>query len=520
MMAKKNPQKTREIIKREKAHFSQLLKKGELLWWITEAGKVRMKRRSQIVNSKIKSQVKVLEIGAGSGQFSRYLVKPRVKLTTVEFVPKIVQEAKKKLKAKNIKFVCADAHHLPFKANSFDLVVGNSILHHLDLNQALTEIKRVLKNQGRIIFFEPNMANPQIYLERHFKFLGKIFKNSPDETAFFRWVLKRELEKHGFQKVEVQPFDFLYPFTPRSLIKKVTRIGLFLEKIPVIKEFSGSLFISALSNKPTLKEVKAYWNQNSLYSMEIKSQFSSKEYFEEIEKIKKEETDRFAFPLYRFKQSKGRKILDVGCGPGFLTRYFAQAGAKVTAVDLAPVSVKLTKQALKLYGLKAKVRVANVEKLPFADHYFDQVVCHGVIHHTPDYQKAIGELSRVVKKGGRVVVAVYYLSFWLKPMVFPLTARFLKMTGVKPIGRKQLVEAHTVFDFVRQYDGSKNPLVVVLSKKEWCGLLEPYFKIEKIETHYFPKRFILGEKKLPGFLFRFLDQYLGTMIFFSLKARR
>jgi SAM-dependent methyltransferase len=53
-----------------------------------------------------------------------------------------------------------DAHSLQFPDSHFDLIFGSAILHHLDLNQALSELDRVLKPDGLIIFAEPLDANP------------------------------------------------------------------------------------------------------------------------------------------------------------------------------------------------------------------------------------------------------------------------------------------------------------------------------------------------------------------------
>jgi SAM-dependent methyltransferase len=58
------------------------------------------------------------------------------------------------------KFYAGDAHNVPFADNSFDVVVGRSILHHLDFERALREITRILRPGGRAIFVEPLGDNP------------------------------------------------------------------------------------------------------------------------------------------------------------------------------------------------------------------------------------------------------------------------------------------------------------------------------------------------------------------------
>jgi hypothetical protein len=118
-------------------------------------------------------------------------------------------------------------------------------LHHLPLDLVLKNCFSILKPGGFILFFEPNMMNPQIMIEKNIGFIGKMLENSEDETAFFRWSLKKTLREIGFKRISVQPFDFLHPFVPSLLIDVVDKVGRCIEKTPVLREISGSLFICA-----------------------------------------------------------------------------------------------------------------------------------------------------------------------------------------------------------------------------------------------------------------------------------
>jgi SAM-dependent methyltransferase len=126
----------------------------------------------------------------------------------------------------------------------FDAVIGSSILHHLDIEAAMVKIYHLLKPGGWISFAEPNMLNPQVFLERKLVFIRPLFwYTSPDETAFVRWSLRTLLEKTGFYEVFLQPFDWLHPAVPPLFIPLVRQAGDWLEKTPGLREFSGSLFI-------------------------------------------------------------------------------------------------------------------------------------------------------------------------------------------------------------------------------------------------------------------------------------
>jgi hypothetical protein len=110
---------------------------------------------------------------------------------------------------------------------------------------ALRQIHQLLKTGGTLSFAEPNYLNPQIFLERKLRFLPFFSYTSPDETAFVRWSLRRRLERAGFGEISITPFDWLHPSTPPKWIDMVQAIGRAMERIPIIREFSGSVYIRA-----------------------------------------------------------------------------------------------------------------------------------------------------------------------------------------------------------------------------------------------------------------------------------
>ncbi|HQV00102.1 MAG TPA: class I SAM-dependent methyltransferase, partial [Bacteroidia bacterium] len=126
-----------------------------------------------------------------------------------------------------------------------DVVFGSSVLHHLEFEASLNEIYRVLKPGGRMVFAEPNMLNPQIFIQKNVPFIKTWLGDSPDETAIVRWQFANLLKTHGFKNVEIFPYDFLHPIVPKPLINVVNGIGKFIEKVPVLKEIAGSVIIYA-----------------------------------------------------------------------------------------------------------------------------------------------------------------------------------------------------------------------------------------------------------------------------------
>ena len=185
----------------------------------------------------------VLEVGCGTGFFSEILASTGAKLDAVDISPELLEKARER--APGVRFTQADIEKLPFPDASFDAVVGLRILHHLDMGAAFPEIARVLKPGGCIAFCEPNMMNPQIMVQKNVPPIKRWLGDVPGETAFFRWGLARFLREKGFRNVVVRPFDFLHPNCPVPLIPAVERLGLALERLPVMREIAGSLQISA-----------------------------------------------------------------------------------------------------------------------------------------------------------------------------------------------------------------------------------------------------------------------------------
>jgi ubiquinone/menaquinone biosynthesis C-methylase UbiE len=106
---------------------------------------------------------------------------------------------------------------------------------------------------------------------------------------------------------------------------------------------------------------------------------------------------------------KGKHLLEVGCGMGYDSLEFLKRGVRVTATDLTPNAVKLSRRHFEIEGVQPEdVRTANGLKLPFDDNTFDAVWANGVLHATGDTARAIAEARRVLKPGGRAIISHFY----------------------------------------------------------------------------------------------------------------
>src|SRR5688500_17425084 len=90
----------------------------------------------------------------------------------------------------------------------------------------------------------------------------------------------------------------------------------------------------------------------------------TREFFEQHDALYRNELP-FTVHLFEFEGHPGHRVLDVGCGPGWLVRNFARGGAHICGVDLTAAAATLTKCSLELYELGGAVAMADAESLPF-----------------------------------------------------------------------------------------------------------------------------------------------------------
>jgi len=86
---------------------------------------------------------------------------------------------------------------------------------------------------------------------------------------------------------------------------------------------------------------------------------------------------------------------------------FAKNGALYTGIDLSTISIGVCKKHFELYDKKGNIINMDVENLMFEDNAFDLIYSWGVLHHTPNMEKAIDEVYRVLKPGGKIIIMIY-----------------------------------------------------------------------------------------------------------------
>lgn len=101
----------------------------------------------------------------------------------------------------------------------------------------------------------------------------------------------------------------------------------------------------------------------------------------------------------------GLRLVDVGCGPGMYHPPLGRAGVEVVAVDPSSGMVQEARRQALGTGLPVSVARASADALPLPDGSVDRAMANHVLYHVPDRVQALRELRRVLKPGGRAVVA-------------------------------------------------------------------------------------------------------------------
>jgi SAM-dependent methyltransferase len=260
----------------------------------------------------------------------------------------------------------------------------------------------------------------------------------------------------------------------------------------------------------TLKEsIEKWWSENPMtygfnhgkpvykspYGTAIETEIGSEEFFRILDNEffmwnKPLHTDKPFGKIFPYEVFKGENIL------GTMAMLWAREGSNVMAVDLSPFSVAMTKRRFEIFKLPGFVQREDANNLSFDDNSFDYVYSWGVLHHSPDIERSISELFRVLKPAGEFGVMLYNRHSIMYRYMIKYIEGFLH-------GESYFLEPLELAS--RYTDGAReegNPYTWPVTREEVTNLFSPYVSILKIK--------ILGTEL--DSIFKFLLPGLGYII--------
>ena len=245
--------------------------------------------------------------------------------------------------------------------------------------------------------------------------------------------------------------------------------------------------IPPTTHEATKQDVKKFWERNPLglrESAEVTREVGTQSFFEHVEH-RRYTREWHILSLVPFTSAQGKTVVEVGCGLGTDAIQWARAGADYIGFDLTHEAVALATERFRLLGLPGQFVNADAENLPLPSESADIVYSYGVLHHTPNTERAINEIYRVLRPGGMAIIMLYHrnsiqmLQIFLQALAFYSLRFDLGVQSVHLLTRKPLdrLRAHQKYlrrepaffmdgALARYVDGWETPITRAYSRSQ------------------------------------------------------
>ena len=219
-----------------------------------------------------------------------------------------------------------------------------------------------------------------------------------------------------------------------------------------------------------IENVRSFWESNPVAAEGIPDALGSAAYFRAFDTLREDDTcepPAVSEAIHGYSLSRGLKVLDVGCGNGYVLFQYARHGAEVTGVDLTQTAVELSLKRFALAQISGTFLQVDGSKLPFPDNSFDIVCSMGVLHHVSDPKPMVDDISRVLKPGGQLIVMLYNRHSWKNVVLL----RVKRLFDPRYRGKSHQ-------EALNMNDGADCPLALVYSRKETTALFSKFAGLE------------------------------------------
>jgi ubiquinone/menaquinone biosynthesis C-methylase UbiE len=227
------------------------------------------------------------------------------------------------------------------------------------------------------------------------------------------------------------------------------------------------------------REVQKQWDQNPCAAETVRGvPLWSRAYYREIRRHRYHDYAPWMAEALGLNQISDCDVLEIGVGLGSDHVRLALAGNRMTALDLSAEHLRRTRQHLAHEGLASVSHLGDAEQMPYRDASFDLVYSFGVLHHTPNTQRAIDEVHRVLRPGGTALITLYHRNSWFYWLSTILIGGILKAGLIRKGLRGMLSEIE-----YRSDSASACPLVKVYSRRD-AGRMFGAFAAVEMTTHH------------------------------------
>lgn len=272
-----------------------------------------------------------------------------------------------------------------------------------------------------------------------------------------------------------------------------------------------------------LQQVHGFWNTEACDTGVVENASNDVDFYEKFRE-QRYRTQWHIPLLVPFSEAKNKDVLEIGIGNGADGVMFALNGGNYTGVDLTEAALEATRKHFEVLGLKGKFQKENAEQLSFPAETFDIVYSHGVLHHTPNIERAIDEVWRVLRPGGRAIIMLYHktsFNYCVRIMTYMRLRVLLEifrhagrwktdrnklqadeLTGLRGNQDRRIWEVH-YHNFLREgwsyvvaknfvhhcTDGPECPVARAFSKHGARALFRRYSNVEMKVAHFPLKRY-------------------------------
>lgn len=260
---------------------------------------------------------------------------------------------------------------------------------------------------------------------------------------------------------------------------------------------------------PAKDAAQAQWNRTPCGSGRYLDEYEpdTLEYFDAVRRSRYQVTDTWIPRMVDFTAARGGRVLEIGFGMGSDLLSWAEGGAEVHGIDITEEHVRLAQLNFALHGRNTNLKLCDAAKMDFPDDHFDVVYSNGVLHHTPDTVRCIGEAWRVLKPGGRLILALYH-RWSAYHLITLLVYRGILRGELWRLGYDGLLST-----IEYGADGiEQKPLVKLYSRRQLRHILGDFRDVQICVRHFLGTQLPLVGRLMPRFLERLIEPLGGWYV--------